>query len=165
MIIFFVLSHLYNTVVYGLFQDLDYVIPFCFVFSNKTFQVFRKGSFCESQQILRHKRVCRTEIRHGTEIFQNSNSQSIFFLNWSIIDLQYYISGVQHSDSVFCRLYTIKSYYKMMGIIPRPMQYILSLIYFIHSRAWRRQWHPTPILLPGKSHGRRSLVGCRPQGR
>ena len=24
----------------------------------------------------------------------------------------------------------------------------------------RRQWHPTPVLLPGKSHGRRSLVGC-----
>ena len=23
---------------------------------------------------------------------------------------------------------------------------------------WRRQWHPTPVLLPGKSHGRRSLV-------
>ena len=23
----------------------------------------------------------------------------------------------------------------------------------------RRQWHPTPVLLPGKSHGRRSLVG------
>ena len=29
----------------------------------------------------------------------------------------------------------------------------------------RRQWHPTPVLLPGKSHGRRSLVGCSPQGR
>ena len=24
----------------------------------------------------------------------------------------------------------------------------------------RRQWHPTPVLLPGKSHGRKSLVGC-----
>ena len=24
----------------------------------------------------------------------------------------------------------------------------------------RRQWHPTPVLLPGKSHGLRSLVGC-----
>ena len=24
----------------------------------------------------------------------------------------------------------------------------------------RRQWHPTPVLLPGKSHGRRSLVGA-----
>ena len=29
----------------------------------------------------------------------------------------------------------------------------------------RRQWHPTPVLLPGKSHGQRSLVGCSPWGR
>ena len=29
----------------------------------------------------------------------------------------------------------------------------------------RRQWHPTPVLLPGKSHGRRSLEGCSPWGR
>ena len=29
----------------------------------------------------------------------------------------------------------------------------------------RRQWQPTPVLLPGKSHGRRSLVGCSPSGR
>ena len=29
----------------------------------------------------------------------------------------------------------------------------------------RRQWHPTPVLLPRKSHGRRSLVGCSPWGR
>ena len=30
---------------------------------------------------------------------------------------------------------------------------------------WRRQWQPTPVPLPGKSHGRRSLVGCSPWGR
>ena len=29
----------------------------------------------------------------------------------------------------------------------------------------RRQWHPTPVLLPGKSHGWRSLEGCRPWDR
>ena len=29
---------------------------------------------------------------------------------------------------------------------------------------WRRQWQPTPVLLPGKSHGQRSLVGCNPWG-
>jgi len=29
---------------------------------------------------------------------------------------------------------------------------------------WRRQWHPTPVLLPGKSHGWRSLEGCSPWG-
>ena len=28
----------------------------------------------------------------------------------------------------------------------------------------RRQWHPTPVLLTGKSHGERSLVGCSPWG-
>ena len=31
--------------------------------------------------------------------------------------------------------------------------------------SWGRQWHPTPVLLPGKSYGRRSLVGCSPWGR
>ena len=41
-----------------------------------------------------------------------------------------------------------------------------------HSVLWasnfsgqRRQWQPTPVLLPGKSHGRRSLVGYSPWGR
>ena len=29
----------------------------------------------------------------------------------------------------------------------------------------RRQWHPTPVYLPGKSHGWRGLVGCSPWGR
>ena len=37
-----------------------------------------------------------------------------------------------------------------------------SLFTFVH---WRRQWQPTPVLLPGESHGRRSLVGCSPRGR
>ena len=31
--------------------------------------------------------------------------------------------------------------------------------------SWRRQWHRTPVLLPGKSHGQRSLVGYSPWGR
>ena len=33
----------------------------------------------------------------------------------------------------------------------------------VHQR--QRQWHPTPVLLPGKSHGQRSLIGCSPWGR
>ena len=27
---------------------------------------------------------------------------------------------------------------------------------------WRRKWQPTPVFLPGKSHGQRSLAGCSP---
>ena len=33
------------------------------------------------------------------------------------------------------------------------------------SLCFRQHWHPTPVLLPGKSHGRRSLVGSSPWGR
>ena len=37
---------------------------------------------------------------------------------------------------------------------------------YMHSYTvlWRRQWRPTPVLLPGKFHGWRSLVGCSPWG-
>ena len=35
----------------------------------------------------------------------------------------------------------------------------------IMDTSWKMQWQPTPVLLPGKSHGQRSLVGCRPWGR
>ena len=34
-----------------------------------------------------------------------------------------------------------------------------------HTGNWRRQWQPTPVLLPGKSHGWRSLAGCNPWDR
>ena len=44
---------------------------------------------------------------------------------------------------------------------------VMSLLFNMLSRLviGRRQWHPTPVLLPGKSHGRRSLVDCNPWGR
>ena len=41
---------------------------------------------------------------------------------------------------------------------PKKINYFTS-----HIR--RRQWHPTPVLLPGKSYRGRSLVGCSPWGR
>ena len=47
----------------------------------------------------------------------------------------------------------------------RPLGDSLSLWEGLSPSFWRRQWQPTPVLLPGKSHGRRSLVGCRPWGR
>ena len=38
----------------------------------------------------------------------------------------------------------------------------LSLFTFMH---WRKQWHPTPVLLPGESQGQGSLVSCHLWGR
>ena len=42
---------------------------------------------------------------------------------------------------------------------------ILWVLLFVILIFRRRRWHPTPVLLPGKSHGRRSLVGCSPWSR
>ena len=35
---------------------------------------------------------------------------------------------------------------------------------WIRKIPWRRRWQPTPVLLPEKCHGQRSLVGSSPQG-
>ena len=40
-----------------------------------------------------------------------------------------------------------------------------SIYFFFIYKFWRRQWHPTPVLLPGKPRGWRSLEGCSPWGR
>ena len=45
------------------------------------------------------------------------------------------------------------------------MALFCSLLWLSSIPLWRGQWHPTPVLLPGESHGRRSLGGCSPWGR
>ena len=42
---------------------------------------------------------------------------------------------------------------------------VLCLLTMHMNPQQRRQWHPTPVSLPGKSHGWRSLLGCSPWGR
>ena len=48
-----------------------------------------------------------------------------------------------------------------LSILPQLLCYLIPPSILL----WRRQWQPTLVLLPGKSHGRRSLVGCSPWGR
>ena len=48
--------------------------------------------------------------------------------------------------------------YCLVAIFESPVFHICSLYY------WRRQWHPIPVLLPGKCCGRRSLAGFSPWG-
>ena len=63
----------------------------------------------------------------------------------------------------------------MLGLRSDERQEILSYYFFLSffffltkcciCKGLSGQWHPTPVLLPGKSHGWRSLVGCSPWGR
>ena len=48
-----------------------------------------------------------------------------------------------------------------MHCIPSFTSFYLYLNFLHFNWRW---WHPTPVLLPGKSHGQRSLVGCSPWG-
>ena len=36
---------------------------------------------------------------------------------------------------------------------------------WVRKNPWRRKWQPTPVFLPGKFHGQRSMVGCSPWSR
>ena len=68
-------------------------------------------------------------------------------------------STVQRSDSVI-HTYTYILFHILFHYgLSQDMEYS-SLCY-----TRRRQWHPTPALLPRKSYGLRSLVGCSPWGR
>ena len=58
----------------------------------------------------------------------------------------------------------------MFPLLVGSKRYLHSHVYpvititFLTCICRRRQWHPTPVLLPGKSHGWRNLVGCSPWG-
>ena len=55
---------------------------------------------------------------------------------------------------------------KLMGKILLSFSAVTSIWICKHlTILWRRRWHPTLVLLPGNSHGQRSLVGCSPWGR
>ena len=78
---------------------------------------------------------------------------------------------VSSADSTNHRSKTLKnkkfqeSLKKQNSNLLRAGNYLHSIYPVLGILSRRRQWHPTPVLVPGKSHGRRSLVGCSPWGR
>ena len=94
--------------------------------------------------------------------FCRSFSKVIFqFLSFPIVDsfpsifsFSFRCHGGQHS----AELKSLVSRYFL-----RSRKYWVC--YLLAITGQRRQWHPIQVLLPGKSHGRRSLVGCSPWGR
>ena len=64
-------------------------------------------------------------------------------------------------------LHVSKTWWKQV-LIENYMQFCPVIWIFTFANYYglwgTRRWHPTPVLLPGKSHGQRSLVGCSPWG-
>ena len=53
---------------------------------------------------------------------------------------------------------------QLKGLCVGDLLYMYTFV-CMYMYTWRRKWHPTPVLLPGESHGGRSLVGYSPWGR
>ena len=57
-------------------------------------------------------------------------------------------------------------YYKGASLVAQTVKHLSAMQEtWVVKIPWRRKWQPTPVFLPGKSHGRRSLVGYCPWGR
>ena len=59
---------------------------------------------------------------------------------------------------------------KNLEVLPQKFQFnfiliCLNVFKLLSNFNWRRKWQPTPVLSPGESHGRKSLVGYSPWGR
>ena len=77
-----------------------------------------------------------------------------------------YLVLCMHSAISNLRCYII-IIYKMWGEREKSLGWesLTTPSWLIYSFPTLPSWHPNPVLLPGKSHGRRSLVGCSPWGR
>ena len=87
-----------------------------------------------------------------------------------LVNITVILSSDSHLFLLFCTA-RFNSWFLILPVMPRnslPESCLLGqgfqvrLAYSHIIR--RRQWHPTPVLFPGKSHGWRSLVGCSPWG-
>ena len=74
------------------------------------------------------------------------------------------IKKAEHQRINAFELWCWRRLFRVPWTARRSNQSILKEISSDYSLGWRRQWQPTPVLLPGKSHGRRSLAGCSPWG-
>ena len=70
-----------------------------------------------------------------------------------------------HFNNIQCYCDMMRMHFNIQSTLWKSQRISLEAMRGLAKETWRRQWHPTPVLLPGKSHGRRSLEGCSPWGR
>ena len=72
---------------------------------------------------------------------------------------------LQRLISIFASLFYFTISTLLLKNRSTSINYYCPYSYFdvLYTRSQRRPWHPTPVLLPGNSHGRRSLVGYSPE--
>ena len=106
----------------------------------------------------------------GGQGIRASASASVLPINiegWFFLRLTSLISLLSKGLSrVFSNSTIQKINSSAFSLLYGPTLISLTVVFLLSALWWqRRQWQPTPVLSPGKSHGWRSLVGCSPWGR
>ena len=103
------------------------------------------------------------------KFFKKNFIPILYFLNLFLFCIKFSLDGSHlcHVVGHLCRSWRTFLLLIVSTLVTKILCVIfLACIYKLSvAHAWRRQWHPTPVLLPGKSHGWRSLVGCHPWDR
>ena len=66
---------------------------------------------------------------------------------------------------VMVQTFTVHLLYVWASLVAQRLKRLPGFDPWLGRIPWRRKWQPTPVFLPGESHGRRSRVGYSPQGR
>ena len=102
------------------------------------------------------------------------NIQQTYPFQIILVNLFYYVTPLKSIKSKFCdmedEVIIIQNHTYSTSVCPlvtKMKSFVVAVIIkpVLYDTVQRRQQHPTPVLSPGKSHGRRSLVGCSPWGR
>ena len=83
---------------------------------------------------------------------------------WYIYTMEYYSAIKQNAlESVLMRWMKLEPIIQSEVSHKEKHQYSILTHIYMEFR-WRRKWHPTPVFLPGESHGQKSLEGSSPWG-
>ena len=115
--------------------------------------------------ILHHPLLLLPSVFPSIRVFSNESALHIRWPKyWSF---SFSISPSNEHSGLICSRMDWLDLLAVQGTLKSLLQHHGSKASILWRSAffWRRQWHPTPVLLPGESHGWRSLVGCSPWGR
>ena len=100
----------------------------------------------------------QSALRYGSFVVKAYSCLDIVnFILSNLIRVSKYIIRIILKLTLWFTMTIIKLFNPIFWIILFTMS---VLIYIYFSAVWRRQWHPTPELFLGKSHGQRSLVAA-----
>ena len=147
---------------------LQWIILCVFIFV--LLEVYLQGKFTDKEFFLvgkiKRKHTCINSLVWDNQIPLHKGCSNLHFHGlFQKFLFSHSLAQKMSSFLIFANLKSAEGYLRVISAWISLMSEAAHFFTWLRATFWRRQWHPTPVLLPGKSHGQRSLVGCSPWGR